>query len=118
MALGSSSNRSSNSIRIQTSDTCKKTITIVFWDISGFVKLKKLFYEMDLEFIILEFLEEYYRIARCIITHNYGVWDKAIGDGIRSWFGFFEKNLTERTIGIDDGALDAITAAIELRNSF
>ncbi len=118
MPLGSSSNKSTSSFRIQTSDTCKKTITIVFWDIRGFSKLTKLFYLMDLEFIILEFLEEYYRIARCIITHNYGVWDKAIGDGIMSWFGFFEKNLAERTIGIDDGALDAINAAIELRNSF
>lgn len=35
-----------------------------------------------------------------------------------SWFGFFEKNLAERTIGIDDGPIDAINAAIELRNSF
>ena len=44
--------------------------------------------------------------------------DKTIGAGIMSWFGFFEKNLAERTIGIDDGALDAINASIELRNSF
>jgi hypothetical protein len=39
-ALGSSSNSNS----IQTSDTRKKTITIVFWDISGFSELTKLFY--------------------------------------------------------------------------
>ncbi len=58
MALGSSSNRSSNSIRIQTSDTCKKTITIVFGDISGFSKLTKLFYLLGRENTILEFLEE------------------------------------------------------------
>ena len=91
-ALGSSSNSNS----VQTSDTCKKTITIVFWDISGFSKLTKLFYLMDCEYIILEFLE-YYRIASSIIAHNNGVWDKTIGDGIMSWFGFFEKNLAERT---------------------
>ena len=88
------------------------------WDISGFSKLTKLFYLMDSENIILEFLEEYYRIASSIIAHNNGVWDKTIGDGIMSWFGFFEKNLAERTTGMDDGALDAINAAIELRNSF
>ncbi len=35
-----------------------------------------------------------------------------------SWFGFFEKNLVNRPIGKDDGAFDAINAAIELRISF
>jgi adenylate cyclase len=112
------SSRNITSKSIQTSETCKKTITIVFWDISGFSKLSKLFYLMDSENIILEFLEEYYRIASCIIAHNDGVWDKTIGDGIMSWFGFFEKNPVERTIGMDDGALDAINAAIELKSSF
>lgn len=103
---------------IQSSETCKKPITIVFWDISWFSKLTKMFYSMDSENIILKFLEEYYKIARCIIAHNNGVWDKTIGDGIMSWFGFFEKNLVNRPIGKDDGAFDAINAAIELRNSF
>ncbi len=35
-----------------------------------------------------------------------------------SWFGFYKKNLTERTIWMDEGALDPKNAAIELRNSF
>jgi class 3 adenylate cyclase len=113
-----SSSRNSTGKSIQVSETCKKTITIVFWDISGFSKLSKSFYLIDSENIILEFLEEYYKIASCIIAHNNGVWDKTIGDGIMSWFGFFEKNPGERTIGMDDGALDAINAAIELRSSF
>jgi len=103
---------------ILTSDTCKKTITIVFWDISGFSKLTKSFYLIDSENIIIEFLDEYFRIARSIIVHNNGVWDKTIVDGIMSWFGFFEKNLPIGTCGLDYGALDAINAAIELRNSF
>ena len=107
-----------NNIGILQSDTCKKAITIVFWDISGFSKLTKLFYLMDRENIILEILDEYYRIARSIIARNNGVWDKTIGDGIMSWFGFFEKNIPERNSGHDDGALDAINAAIELRNIF
>ena len=103
---------------IRSSETCKKPITIVFWDISGFSKLSKMFYSMDSENVVLEFLEEYYRIARCIIARNNGVWDKTIGDGIMSWFGFFEKNVVEDTVGMDDGAFDAINAAIQLRNSF
>ena len=103
---------------IRSSETCKKPITIVFWDISGFSKLSKIFYSMDSENVVLEFLEEYYRIARCIIARNNGVWDKTIGDGIMSWFGFFEKNVVEDTVGMDDGAFDAINAAIQLRNSF
>lgn len=35
-----------------------------------------------------------------------------------SWFGFFEKNISERNSGHADGALDAINAEIELRNIF
>jgi len=35
-----------------------------------------------------------------------------------SCFRFFETNLAERTTGMDDRALDAINAAIELKNSF
>ena len=35
-----------------------------------------------------------------------------------SWFGFFEKNLAERTNETDYGALESMNAAIELRNSF
>ena len=52
-------------------------------------------------------MDEYYRIARSIIARNNGVWDKTIGGGIMSWFGFLEKNITERNSGYDDGALDA-----------
>ena len=116
-SLGSNSVQD-NKIGIQQSDTCKKAITIVFWDISGFSKLTKLFYLMDRENIILEILDEYYRIARSIIARNDGVWDKTAGEGIMSWFGFFEKNIPERNSGHDDGAIDAINAAIELRNIF
>jgi hypothetical protein len=59
---------------MRSSETCKKPITIVFWDISGFSKLSKMFYLMDSKNIFLEILEDYYRIARCIIAHNNRVW--------------------------------------------
>lgn len=99
-------------------ETYKMPITIVFWDISGFSRLARSFYELDQEQIVLEFLEKYYRIARQIITKNNGVWDKAIGDGIMSWFGSFENGQNNNGTTDDEGALDAINAAIELRNSF
>lgn len=98
-------------------ETYKLPITIVFWDISGFSRLAKTLYELDQEQIVLEFLEKYYKIARQIITKNNGVWDKAIGDGIMSWFGSFD-NSRDKIEPTDEGALDAINAAIELRNSF
>ena len=98
-------------------ETYKLPITIVFWDISGFSRLAKTLYELDQEQIVLEFLEKYYKIARQIITKNNGVWDKAIGDGVMSWFGSFD-NCRDQIDSTDEGALDAINAAIELRNSF
>jgi adenylate cyclase len=58
---------------MRSSETCKKPITIVFWDISGFSKLSMMFHLMDSKNIFLEFLEEYYMIARCIIADNNGV---------------------------------------------
>ena len=72
MALDNNSSQGSN-MGILTSDTCRKTITIVFWDISGFSKLTKSFYLIDSENIIIEFLDEYFRIARSINAHNNGV---------------------------------------------
>ncbi|HKR72604.1 MAG TPA: adenylate/guanylate cyclase domain-containing protein [Candidatus Nitrosocosmicus sp.] len=98
-------------------ETYKLPITIVFWDISGFSRLARALYELDQEQIVLEFLEKYYKIARQIITRNNGIWDKAIGDGIMSWFGSFD-NSRDKIQPTDEGALDAINAAVELRNSF
>ena len=77
---------------------------------------------------MLEFLEKYYRIARRVITKNNGGRDKAIGDGMRSWYGSFDysqkkaavitKTTKSNNCTNDEGALDAVTAAIELRNCF
>ena len=111
--------------QITMTETCRLPITIVFWDISGFSRLAKTFYELDQEDLMLEFLEKYYRLARKVITKYNGVWDKAIGDGVMSWFGSFDygqsraSTITRNPASIDDeGALDAIKAAIELRNNF
>jgi hypothetical protein len=72
---------------MRSSKTCKKHITTVFWDISGFSKLSKMFYLMDSKNIFLEFLEEYYTIARCIIAH-------------KMESGLFEKNALYNTVGM------------------
>ena len=82
-ALGSSRSNCSISNCIQSSDTCKKTITIVycFLGYQWVFKTNKVVLLMDSENIILEFLKEYYRIASSMIAHNNGVWDKTIGDG-------------------------------------
>ena len=45
-------------------------------------------------------------------SKNNGKWDKAIGDGILSWFG------STKDTSSDHGASDAINAAIDLRSSF
>lgn len=111
--------------QITLTQSCKLPITIVFWDISGFSRLAKTFYEVDEEDLMLEFLEKYYRIAKRVITKNNGVWDKAIGDGIMAWFGSIghdQKRVSTVNANSkytnDDGALDAIRAAQELRNCF
>jgi class 3 adenylate cyclase len=87
-------------------------ISIVFWDISGFSRLYRTFSMVDKEIYMLDFLNQYYLIARKTISKNNGMLDKAIGDGIMSWFGAI-KDTT-----FDDGANDAINAAIELRTCF
>lgn len=107
-------------------ETYRLPITVVFWDISGFSRLAKIFYELDQDFL-LEFLEKYYRITRNVINRNNGVWDKAIGDGVMSWFGSLDidhnqfspstPNSHDRDDN-DDGALNAVKAAIELRSRF
>ena len=119
--------------QVTLTETSKMPITIVFWDISAFSRLAKTFYELDQEALMLEFLEKYYRTARRVITKNNGVWDKAIGDGIMSWFGSFDYSQKKAAVMTktpitkitksnnctnDEGALDAVTAAIELRNCF
>lgn len=113
--------------QLHLTETYRLPITVVFWDISGFSRLAKIFYELDQEDFLLEFLEKYYRIARNVINSNNGVWDKAIGDGVMSWFGSFDiahNEFSSFTINShgrndnDDGALNAAKAAIELRSRF
>lgn len=88
-----------------------RVMTIVFWDISNFSKLTEVF--KDHPELIAVFLNEYLGIAVPIIHENGGVVDKFIGDGILAYFGFKERD--------DDGsvgALNAILAALKLKESF
>jgi len=88
-----------------------RVMTIVFWDISNFSKLTEVF--KDHPELIAVFLNEYLGIAVPIIHENGGIVDKFIGDGILAYFGFKERD--------DDGsvgALNAILAALKLKESF
>jgi adenylate cyclase len=90
-----------------------KILTVVFWDISGFsVLCEKL---KDHKELIVEFLREYFSEATLIIRKYDGVLDKFLGDGIMAFFGY-------KDTGVNDngkkGAINAVRAAIELRDFF
>jgi class 3 adenylate cyclase len=90
-----------------------KMLTVVFWDLSGFSALcEKL---KQFPELVTEFLNEYFAQANKIIHTYNGVLDKFIGDGIMAFFGFKDKGLNS---GGEDGAINAINAALKLRESF
>jgi class 3 adenylate cyclase/plastocyanin len=90
-----------------------KTLTIVFWDISGFsVLCEKLKFHKEL---IVEFLREYFSEAALIIQKHKGVLDKFIGDGIMAFFGYKDTDINDNG---KNGAISAVEAAIELRDFF
>ena len=111
-ALGNESSGDGNR-SVQTWGNCIKAITTGFWDINGFSELTKLFYFVDSENIIL-----CYRITRSILAHNHRVETKLSVMVLSHDTWFFEKNLGQRNIAMDEGALDAIIAALDLEDSF
>jgi adenylate cyclase len=90
-----------------------KILTIVFWDISGFsVLCEKL---KDHKELIVEFLREYFSEATLIIRKYEGVLDKFLGDGIMAFFGYKDTDINDNG---KKGAINAVKAAIELREFF
>jgi class 3 adenylate cyclase/plastocyanin len=90
-----------------------KILTIVFWDISGFsVLCEKL---KDHRELIVEFLREYFSEAALIIRKYEGVLDKFLGDGIMAFFGYKDTDINDNG---KNGAINAVKAAIELRDFF
>lgn len=90
-----------------------KVLTIVFWDISGFsVLCEKL---KDHKELIVEFLREYFSEAALIIRKYEGVLDKFIGDGIMAFFGYKDTDINDDG---RNGAINAVKAAIELKDFF
>ena len=87
-----------------------KTMTVVFWDISGFSYIcntsKKQIHG------VVGFLNKYYQNAIKIVNQNNGIIDKFIGDGILAYFGFASKEDSKV------GTYNTITAAIDLRQTF
>jgi class 3 adenylate cyclase/plastocyanin len=89
-----------------------KILTIVFWDLSGFSALCEKIKEHPV--LVVEFLKEYYTKATEIIHKYNGVLDKFIGDGVMAFFGFQSRGDDH----VSKYAIDAINAAIELKDSF
>ena len=88
-------------------------MTIVFWDISGFsILCEKLKTHKEL---IVEFLREYFSEAAVIIHKHKGVLDKFMGDGIMAFFGYKDSDVNDNG---KNGAINAVNAALELRNFF
>jgi class 3 adenylate cyclase/plastocyanin len=101
-------------IRIADPDLLKvhnKILTIVFWDLSGFSVVCESLKAHPV--LVVEFLKEYYTQATNIIHKYDGVLDKFIGDGIMAFFGFHSRDGDE-----NKHAIDAVNAAIELKDSF
>ena len=70
-----------------------KTLTIVFWDISGFsVLCDSLQFHQEL---VVAFIREFFSEAATIIHKNDGVLDKYIGDGIMAFFGFKDTHVND-----------------------
>jgi adenylate cyclase len=64
--------------------------------------------------LVVEFLKEYYAKATEIIHKYNGVLDKFIGDGVMAFFGFHSRGHNHAS----KHAIDAVNAAIELKNLF
>lgn len=88
-----------------------KSLTIAFWDISGFSTLCESLKEHT--YLIVEFLKEFFNQATKIIFKHGGILDKFIGDGILALFGFPSRD-EDGTIG----AISAVDAALELKERF
>ncbi len=86
-----------------------KSLSIVFWDISGFSKISNQF--VDDPSTIMIFLKKYYNEANNIIHRNDGILDKYIGDGVMGYFGYYDNSEIQ-------GAITAINAALELKEKF
>jgi class 3 adenylate cyclase len=83
-------------------------LTIAFWDLSGFSNLCNQLIENQLE--IISFLKEYFDEGARVIRDHGGILDKFLGDGLMAYFGYPEDS--------DDVPIDALTAALEFRESF
>jgi len=88
-----------------------KTMTVVFWDITGFSYICNTFKKQTRG--VVGFLNKYCQNAIEIVNKKSGIIDKFIGDGILAYFGF-NNNKEDAKVG----TYNAINAAIELRQTF
>ncbi len=86
-------------------------ITAVFWDIKNFSELSETLVTRDN--LLVEFLQEWYRISKKTIFKFEGSLDKFMGDGIMALFGVPSKDENE-----SQAAINAVKCALELREKF
>jgi class 3 adenylate cyclase len=106
-----------------------KFLTVAFWDIRGFSKLCDILRASSIPETLpngtlrasripdtlVEFLTEYYDSVEDAVTSNRGVVDKFIGDGVMARFGVRGHDNKD---GTNDDAISAVSAALQLRESF
>ncbi len=82
----------------------RKTVTVLFGDLSGFTSLGE---RLDPE-ALRSLMEEYYALSREVLQRHGGAVEKFIGDAVMAAFGATETH--------EDDALRAVRAALELRD--
>ena len=91
--------------------TTESLLTVVFWDIKNFSSLCDVLKTNST--LLVQFLREFFELARNIICAHGGVVDKFLGDRVMAIFGF-----QNRDHDSSDDAVCAVCAAIELREGF
>lgn len=89
----------------------KKLVTTVFWDIKNFSELAETLVTND--YLLLEFLQEFYGITKRTVFKFEGSLDKFMGDGIMALFGIPSKDENG-----SQAAIAAVKCALELRERF
>jgi class 3 adenylate cyclase len=91
--------------------TTENLLTVVFWDIKNFSSLCDVL-KTDSK-LLIQFLREFFELARNIICARNGIVDKFLGDRVMAIFGF-----QNRGHDSSHDAVYAVYAAIELRERF
>jgi adenylate cyclase len=108
---GSSARISKHLCRKKDVTTTESLLTVVFWDLKNFSSLCDVLKTNST--MLIQFLREFFELARNIICERGGIVDKFLGDRVMAIFGF-----QNRDHDSSHGAVCAVYAALELREGF